>query len=237
MSDPEYSIERSEGDYDALEQSTVDMMVHYGVSVPVNPLMLVGHCGSAYAPPLMHIRKNGSRIDPRKAFGVYLAVFVVVGVEVPPTPRRTLRAKGMSKMSLSIERLCHPDGKSLGSLIAGLSGSGKTVATISTLQQAIRSPSFGEFHRFIIIDPKTQTGDYDVLADPIWDIEKAFKSIRKERVTVFYPTVEHIHNDVSSIIDYIFTLADSEPKTSFTFVHDRSLRDKHRLDSLCSSLK
>ena len=34
MSDPEYSIERSEGDYDALEQSTVDMMVHYGVSVP-----------------------------------------------------------------------------------------------------------------------------------------------------------------------------------------------------------
>ena len=128
----------------------------------------------------------------------------------------------MSKMSLSIERLYHPDGKSLGSLVAGLSGSGKTVATISTLQQAIRSPSFGEFHRFIVIDPKTQTGDYDVLADPIWDIEKAFKSIRKNRVTVFYPTVEHIHNDVSSIIDYIFTLADSEPKTSFTFVLDEA---------------
>ena len=112
-------------------------------------------------------------------------------------------------MSLSIERLYHPDGKSLGSLVAGLSGSGKTVATISTLQQAIRSSSFGEFHRFIVIDPKTQTGDYDVLADPIWDIEKAFKSIRKERVTVFYPTVENIHHDVSMIIDYMFSIADS----------------------------
>ena len=67
MSDPEYSIERSEGDYDALEQSTVDMMVHYGVSVPVNPLMLWSvTVGSAYAPPLMHIRKNADPNRPKK---------------------------------------------------------------------------------------------------------------------------------------------------------------------------
>jgi len=67
MSNPEYSIERSEGDYDALEQSTVDMMVHYGVSVPVNPLMLWSvTVGSAYAPPLMHIRKNADPNRPKK---------------------------------------------------------------------------------------------------------------------------------------------------------------------------
>lgn len=67
MSDPDYSIERSDGDYDALEQSTVDMMVHYGVSVPVNPLMLWSvTVGSAYAPPLMHIRKNADPNRPKK---------------------------------------------------------------------------------------------------------------------------------------------------------------------------
>lgn len=125
-------------------------------------------------------------------------------------------------MSLTIERMYHPDGKSLGSLIAGLSGSGKTVATISTLQQAVKMKTFGESHRFVIIDPKTQTGDYDVLADPIYDLEKAMKSIRKERVTVYYPTVEGIIYEVSEIVNYIFDLADSEPNTSFTFVLDEA---------------
>lgn len=125
-------------------------------------------------------------------------------------------------MSLSIERLYHPDGKSLGSLVAGLSGSGKTKATISTLQQAIKMKEFGESHRFIIIDPKTQTGDYDVLAEPLFDLEKVMKSIRKERVTVYYPTVEGIVQEVSYIIDYIFDLADSNEDVSFTFVLDEA---------------
>ena len=125
-------------------------------------------------------------------------------------------------MSLSIERLYHPDGKSLGSLGAGLSGSGKTKATISTLQQAIKMKEFGESHRFIIIDPKTQTGDYDVLAEPLFDLEKVMKSIRKERVTVYYPTVEGIVQEVSYIIDYIFDLADSNEDVSFTFVLDEA---------------
>ena len=67
MSDPSYKIERSEEDYDALEQSTVQMMMHYGVSVPVNPLMLWSvTVGTAYAPPLMHIRKNADPNRPKK---------------------------------------------------------------------------------------------------------------------------------------------------------------------------
>ena len=77
-------------------------------------------------------------------------------------------------MNLSLERLYHPDGKSLGALVAGMSGSGKTTAVLSTLQQAIKKGSgFGENHRFVIVDPKTQPGDYDLLGQPVFDAETA----------------------------------------------------------------
>ncbi len=68
MSDPTYVLERSEDDYDALESSTVDMMIHYGISVPVNPLMMWSiTMGTAYVPPLMHIRKNADPNRPKRA--------------------------------------------------------------------------------------------------------------------------------------------------------------------------
>ena len=123
---------------------------------------------------------------------------------------------------LDLYRLYHPDGKTLGTAISGLSGSGKTTIVISTLQNAIQSNEFGEYHRFIIIDPKTQKGDYDLLSEPITDLNKAFKSIRKERVTLFWPNVEEFGSDVSDIVDYIFALADKEEKTSFTLVIDEA---------------
>ena len=102
---------------------------------------------------------------------------------------------------LTVEDLYYPNRKRLGSIIAGLSGAGKTTAVLSTLQQAINSKSFGEFHRFIIVDPKIQQGDYDLLGEPISDLEKAFTSIRKERVTVFWPNVndleyESLHTEI-----------------------------------------
>ena len=64
---------------------------------------------------------------------------------------------------MSIDTLYNPDGKQLGSIVAGLSGSGKTTMILSTLQKAIKSPSMGEFHRFVIVDPKRQTGDTGML--------------------------------------------------------------------------
>jgi len=64
MSKPEWEIERSPADYDTLEASTVALMEHYGVSVAVSPLMVwTATVGTAYAPPLMHIRKNA---DPNR---------------------------------------------------------------------------------------------------------------------------------------------------------------------------
>lgn len=59
MSNPEWSIQRAREDYDALEESTLNVMAYYGVSVPVSPLMVWGATvGSAYAPPLLEIRKK-----------------------------------------------------------------------------------------------------------------------------------------------------------------------------------
>ncbi len=123
---------------------------------------------------------------------------------------------------MSIDTLYNPDGKQLGSIVAGLSGSGKTTMVLSTLQKAIKSPSMGEFHRFVIIDPKRQNGDYDILGEPIRDIEKMFKSIRKNRVSVFWPDLESFEYDVESIVEYMFALSDSDSRISFTFVLDEA---------------
>ena len=88
---------------------------------------------------------------------------------------------------MNIEALYKPNRKRLGVLWAGTSGSGKTTAVISTLRQAILSDSFGEFHRFVIIDPKVQRGDYDLLAEPLHSLEEALGSMQKERVTLYWP--------------------------------------------------
>ena len=68
MSDPSYSLERSEDDYDALQSATVDMMMHYGIQVPVNPLMLWSvTVGTAYVPPMLHIRRNADPNRPKRS--------------------------------------------------------------------------------------------------------------------------------------------------------------------------
>jgi len=71
MGDPNWQIERHPGDLDALEASTVAVMNHYGIRIPVSPLMVFSATlASAYVPPVMHIRKNA---DPnrkrRRLFG------------------------------------------------------------------------------------------------------------------------------------------------------------------------
>tara|TARA_R110002012_G_C11662391_1_gene612334 strand:- start:915 stop:1640 length:726 start_codon:yes stop_codon:yes gene_type:complete len=125
-------------------------------------------------------------------------------------------------MNLSLNRLYNPNGKTLGSLVAGLSGSGKTTAIISTLQDAIAHPGFGEYHRFVIIDPKHQVGDYDLLADPELDFVKVQKSISQNRVTLYWPELENLEFDVGQVVEYIFDMSNSEPRSSFTLVLDEA---------------
>jgi len=64
MSKPDYTLERHPSDLDALEASTLALMAHYGIQVPISPLMVwSATVGSAYIPPIMHIKKNA---DPNR---------------------------------------------------------------------------------------------------------------------------------------------------------------------------
>jgi len=123
---------------------------------------------------------------------------------------------------LTLERLYSPDSVELGTLAAGLSGSGKTTALITTLQQAVASPSFGEYHRFIIVDPKTQAGDYDLLAEPISDLRTFTKSVQRERVSLLWVDVEELEDAVDYVVNLMFSISDQSPETSFTFVLDEA---------------
>ena len=130
-------------------------------------------------------------------------------------------------MSLKVEDLYLPDRKKTGSLWAGTSGSGKTTAVISTLRQAILTPSFGEKHRFVIVDPKVQSGDYDLLVDPTTDLMEALDKIRDERVTLYWPYYNEFDSktmelDIAVIVDHLFKLSDEDPKSSFTFILDEA---------------
>ena len=128
---------------------------------------------------------------------------------------------------VSVEHLYKPNRKRAGTVWAGMTGSGKTTAILSTLRQAILSPKFGEHHRFVIIDPKIQHGDYDLLTDPITSIDRFLDSIAKERVSLYWPSYEVfdervIETDIALTVNEMFALADAEPKSSFTFVLDEA---------------
>ena len=64
MSSPDWSIDRSEADYDALEGATSGVLEHYGVHLPVSPLLVLGMTlSTAYIPPLNHIRKTPTQAE------------------------------------------------------------------------------------------------------------------------------------------------------------------------------
>ena len=128
---------------------------------------------------------------------------------------------------MNVTKLLKPNRAKLGSLVAGTSGSGKTTAMVSILSEAIRSDKFGENHRFVIIDPKVQAGDYDKLAEPVMTVESAIDSIHDNRTTVYWPDYQGfdqatLQNDVSQIIDHIFEIVKRNPEVSVTVVIDEA---------------
>ena len=128
---------------------------------------------------------------------------------------------------MNVTKLLKPNRAKLGSLVAGTSGSGKTTAMVSILSEAIRSDKFGENHRFVIIDPKVQAGDYDKLAEPVMTVESAIDSIHNNRTTVYWPDYQGfdqatLQNDVSQIIDHIFEIVKRNPEVSVTVVIDEA---------------
>tara|TARA_A100001391_G_scaffold205454_1_gene206511 strand:+ start:10753 stop:11430 length:678 start_codon:yes stop_codon:yes gene_type:complete len=74
MSKPDWELKRPEADYDTLEESTMMMLDHYGLMIPVNPLMVWGMTvSSAYAPPVSHVLKN--RDPNKKRKGILSRIF------------------------------------------------------------------------------------------------------------------------------------------------------------------
>ena len=129
--------------------------------------------------------------------------------------------------SISVEKLLKPNRTKLGSLVAGTSGSGKTTAMISILRQAILDKRFGPEHRFILVDPKIQKGDYDKLAEPVSTLEEAIESVHENRTTVYWPDYEgfdqrSLEADLSHLINHLFDLANHNEKMTFTIVIDEA---------------
>ncbi len=62
-----WEIKRRESDYDTMTESTEMMLAHYGIQIPVNPLMMWSiTMGSAYAPPVAHVLKNRDPLRPKR---------------------------------------------------------------------------------------------------------------------------------------------------------------------------
>lgn len=78
--DPSYSLTRRVSDYDALESATVAAMAHYGIEIPISPLLVLGATvTAAYAPPIIHIQKHK---DPSRRSGVIRRMLKKLGARI-----------------------------------------------------------------------------------------------------------------------------------------------------------
>jgi len=130
----------------------------------------------------------------------------------------------MTKMRL-IEAIFQPTNQSLHTLIFGKSGSGKSYFNIHLLKAAISDRiSFPKNHRFIIIDPKTQPGDYDQISTPLDGLnpKEIAESISENRVTLIWPDYDNVVEIVEYIIEILFSFADAVSDFSATFILDEA---------------
>lgn len=128
-------------------------------------------------------------------------------------------------MDSRISDLIKPTKSSLHTAIFGRSGSGKTYFIKNSLYSAIKDlETFPKNHRFIIIDPKNQRGDYDALAEPIIfpDIEEILENINTKRTTVIWPDYDDIQYTIDSTIRILFEMADHQRTFSATLIIDEA---------------
>lgn len=121
--------------------------------------------------------------------------------------------------------LLQPSESALHTTVFGKSGSGKTYAVKQFLYQAIKDvKNFGRNHRFVVIDPKAQPGDYDILAPPIYaeDFAEIVDSINENRITVIWPEYEYMAETIEFTIRTLFAFADTQPGFSATIVIDEA---------------
>jgi hypothetical protein len=76
MNDPSWDIVRAPEDMDTLEVATMGVLDHYGVSIPMSPVAVWGAAlGSAYVPPLVHIRKHADPTRKKRNWFAFLRRF------------------------------------------------------------------------------------------------------------------------------------------------------------------
>lgn len=118
-----------------------------------------------------------------------------------------------------------PDSASLHTAVFGKSGSGKTFLIKNSLYAAIKDEkNFPSYHRFIVIDPKRQGGDFDILAKPIEsdDWEEIAESINENRVTVIWPEYSNTQEIIDVVIDILFQYSEIFPAFSATLIIDEA---------------
>ncbi len=118
-----------------------------------------------------------------------------------------------------------PSPSSLHTAVFGQSGSGKTFLMKNTIYSAVKDvKNFPSHHRFVIIDPKRQTGDFDILAEPILsdDWEEIAESINKNRTTVIWPDYRNIMETIDTTIEILFQYSEIFPIFSATLIIDEA---------------
>tara|TARA_R110002020_G_scaffold143534_1_gene315869 strand:+ start:4053 stop:4721 length:669 start_codon:yes stop_codon:yes gene_type:complete len=115
-----------------------------------------------------------------------------------------------------LDDLYLPDGKRLGVQIYGQPGSGKSYFIEHTLKAFLRKNQ-SEHLRMIYVSPKHET----ILdKEPIYDLEKLEKHLRKNRVAVFYPNPDYYEQDVDALIDLIFEIKEVNEDFKATIMID-----------------
>jgi len=104
-----------------------------------------------------------------------------------------------------------PSVNSLHTAVFGQSGSGKTFLIKNSVYSAVKDlDNFPSYHRFVVIDPKRQKGDFDILSVPITgdNIDEIAESINENRVTVIWPDYRYISDVIDDTIEILFQLSD-----------------------------
>lgn len=125
-------------------------------------------------------------------------------------------------MNEMIRRLFLPDGGSysLSTAMSARSGSGKTTLLTRLITEARKDEAFKET-RFIYVSVKAEHLFKEKKLKPVSDVYAALKHMRKNPITVFYPSEPEFYEaDVDSLIDSIFQLSDQNPTASFVIIID-----------------
>ena len=115
-----------------------------------------------------------------------------------------------------LDELYLPDGKRLGVQIYGQPGSGKTFFLEHTLKAFLKKNK-DENLRVIYISPNHET----ILdKDPIYDLGKVEKFLKKNRMMVYFPNPNFYEQDVDQIIDLVFEIQQFNPDFKATILID-----------------